>query len=167
MKVMRPTWNMQQSRGSTFLRNNSFSHTWRSNIKAETRGTYTGKLSQQFYNSISYFSTLLCILLFWLPNFAFGYSQRQSRRVWEKQIYKNRSEYYHCLYFYRKPAFCIGHQVQETKYLRTTHQYHQQYIHGENHICKEWRPWKKQIHVLLKWWKQSVTLWGYCDNINR
>jgi hypothetical protein len=26
---------------------------------------------------------------------------------------------------------------------------------------------KKQIHVLLKWWKQSVTLWGYCDNINR
>ena len=26
-------------------------------------GTYTGKLSQQFYNSISYFPTFLCILL--------------------------------------------------------------------------------------------------------
>ena len=129
MKEMRPTWSRQHAGEAPFWEIIVFSHTWRSNIKAETRGTYTGKLSQQFYNSISYFSTFLCILLFWLPNFAFGYSQRQSRRVWEKQIYKNRSEYYHCLYFYRKPAFCIGRQIpRNKKHLRTTHQYHQQYI---------------------------------------
>ena len=144
MKEMRPTWSRQHAGEAPFWEIIVFSHTWRSNIKAETRGTYTGKLSQQFYNSISYFSTFLCILLFWLPNFAFGYShdQWQSRRVWEKQIYKNRSEYYHCLYFYRKPAFCIGRQVQETKYLRTTHQYHQQYIHGETIFAKSEDPEK-------------------------
>ena len=141
---MRPTCIQAAHGGRTFLRNNSFfSHTWWSNIKAETRGTYTGKLSQQFYNSISYFSTFLCILLFWLLNFAFGYSQWQSQRVWEKQIYKNRSEYYHCLYFYRKPAFCIGRQVPRNKiHLRTTHQYHQQYIHGETIFAKSEDPEK-------------------------
>ena len=141
MKEMRPTWSRQHAGEAPFWEIIVFSHTWRSNIKAETRGTYTGKLSQQFYNSISYFSTFLCILLFLASQFCVWISWR----VWEKQIYKNRSEYYHCLYFYRKPAFCIGRQVPRNKiHLRTTHQYHQQYIHGENHICKEWRPWKNK-----------------------
>ena len=121
MKEMRPTWSMQHVGEAPFWEIIVFSHTWRSNIKAETRGTYTGKLSQQFYNSISYFSTFLCILLFWLPNFAFGYSQRQSRRVWEKQIYKNRSEYYHCLYFYRNPLSASAVKSQETKYICEQH----------------------------------------------
>ena len=146
MKVMRPTWNMQQSRGSTFLRNNSFFFPY---LKKQHKSRDKGYIYRQTFAAILQFYFLffyfLCILLFWLPNFAFGYSQRQSRRVWEKQIYKNRSEYYHCLYFYRKPAFCIGRQVPRNKiYLRTTHQYHQQYIHGENHIFKEWRPWKNK-----------------------
>jgi len=145
MKVMRPTWNMQQSKGSTFLRNNSFFPYLKKQHKSRDKGyiyrqTFAAIL--QFYFLFFYF---LCILLFWLPNFAFGYSQRQSRRVWEKQIYKNRSEYYHCLYFYRKPAFCIGRQVQETKYLRTTHQYHQQYIHGETIFAKSEDPEKTNV----------------------
>ena len=63
-----------------------FSHTWRSNIKAETRGTYTGKLSQHLYNSISYFSTFLCILLFGFPICI--RIQSVPWRIWEKQIYK-------------------------------------------------------------------------------
>ena len=88
MKEMRPTWSRQHAGEAPFWEIIVFSHTWRSNIKAETRGTYTGKLSQQFYNSISYFSTFLCILLFLASQFAFGYSQRQLQRIWEKQIYK-------------------------------------------------------------------------------
>ena len=145
MKVMRPTWNMQQSRGSTFLRNNSFIPYLKKQHKSRDKGYIYRQTFAAILQFYFLFSTFLCILLFWLPNFAFGYSQRQSRRVWEKQIYKNRSEYYHCLYFYRKPAFCIGRQVPRNKiYLRTTHQYHQHYIHWENHICKEWRPWKNK-----------------------
>ena len=44
--------------------------------------------------------------------------------------------------FTEKPAFCIGRQVQETKYLRTTHQYHQQYIHRETIFAKSEDPEK-------------------------
>ena len=144
---MRPTWGMQHiiAGEAPFWEIIVFFPYLKKQHKSRDKGyiyrqTFAAIL--QFYFLFFYF---LCILLFWLPNFAFGDSQRQSRRVWEKQIYKNRSEYYHCLYFYQKPAFCIGRQVPRNKiYLRTTHQYHQQYIHGENHICKEWRPWKNK-----------------------
>ena len=78
---------MQQPCEASFWEILVFSHTWRSNIKAETSGTYTGKFLQQFYNSISYF-LLFYEHFFLASHFAFGYSQCQSWRIWEKQIYK-------------------------------------------------------------------------------
>ena len=119
-----------------------FPRTWSSNIKAETRGTYTGKFSQQFYNPISYFLRFMCTS-FWLSWLAFGYNQCQLQRIWEKQIYKNTSEYYHCLYFYRNPLSASAVKSQETKYICEQHINTTSNI-SRDHICKEWRPWKNK-----------------------
>ena len=168
MKVMRPTWNMQQSRGSTFLRNNSFFPYLKKQHKSRDKGyiyrqTFAAIL--QFYFLFFYF---LCILLFWLPNFAFGYSQRQSRRVWQKANLQK-----------QEWILPLSILLPKTRFLHRPSSPKKQNISANNTSIPPaiyaWREphlqrvktLKKQIHVLLKWWKQSVTLWGYCDNINR
>ena len=134
---MRPMW-FQSKYGKHLLEKTYFlPHTWRSNIKAETRGTYTDKFLQQFCNSISY-CLHFYIYFFLASQFAFRYSQHQSWRIWEKQIYKKQSEYYHCPYFYQKTAFCIGRQFPRNKLhlRRTFNDTSNIYPENVNHICK-------------------------------
>ena len=143
-----------------------FSHTWRSNIKAETRGTYTGKLSQQFYNSISYFSTFYVYFFFGFPILRSD-TVSGNREEFEKSKFTKTGVNITIVYtFTENPLSASAVKSQETKYICKQHINTTSNISREPHLQRV-KTLKKQIYVLLKCWKQSVTLWGYCDNINR
>ena len=47
---------------------------------------------------------------FWLPNLHSDIVSANREEFEKSKFTKNKGEYYHCPYFYRKTAFCIGGQ---------------------------------------------------------
>ena len=145
MKVMRPTWNMQQSRGSTFLRNNSFFPY----LKKQHKSRDKGYIYRQTFAAILQFYFLFFYFFMYTSFLASQFCVRIQSAAIAKSLRKENLQKQEWILplsiLLPKTRFLHRPSSPRNKiHLWTTHQYHQQYIHGENHICKEWRPWKNK-----------------------
>jgi len=114
---------MQQSRGSTFLRNNSFFPYLKKQHKSRDKGTYTGKLSQQFYNSISYFSTFYVYFFFGFPILR-SETVSGNREEFEKSKFTKTGVNITIVYTFTEnllSALAVMIKSQETKYICEQH----------------------------------------------
>jgi len=168
MKVMRPTWNMQQSRGSTFLRNNSFFPIPEEATQKQRQGVHI----QANFRSNSTILFLIFLLFMYTSFLASQFCVRRQSAAIAKSLRKANLQK-------QEWILPLSILLPKTRFLHRPSSPKKQNISANNtSIPPAIYPWrephlqrvktlKKQIHVLLKWWKQSVTLWGYCDNINR
>ena len=168
MKVMRPTWNMQQSRGSTFLRNNSFFPY----LKKQHKSRDKGYIYRQTFAAILQFYFLFFYIFMYTSFLASQFCVRIQSAAIAKSLRKANLQK-------QEWILPLSILLPKTRFLHRPSSPKKQNTSANNtSIPPAIYPWrephlqrvktlKKQIHVLLKWWKQSVTLWGYCDNINR
>ena len=73
---------------------------------------------------------------FWLPNLRSDTVSGNREEFEKSKFTKNRSEYYHCLYFYRKPRFLHRPSSSKKQTTSANNTSIPPAIYPENHICK-------------------------------